>query len=1112
MLPSDGLLFPELHGARYGDGRKRLPLFLPKKLAQAARDLRLGGSSRDAARTILLKWADLESARRLVRMRETQLQAEFLTEVFGQALGYTLFSTGLAEWNLWPQFPVNSGTADAALGHFSDEQRTPRAVLELKGPKVNVDRDRSAGRTPVQQCWDYLNDLPECPWGIVCNYVSFRLYHRDKTPRAYEQFTLQDLRDEQRFLEFYYLFQHGGLLREIKGRPSRAEDLLAQSENRQREVGSELYRVYHEQRTALIAHLQRPPHGKSLDSAIHVAQKLLDRIVFIAFCKDRRLLPADAISHAASKPAPYSRVTNPLWQNFRNLFLSIDTGNERAGIPAFNGGLFARDPEVDDLELDDRWPGFFRDIGTYDFEFEVNVDVLGQLFEQSITDLENLRAGAGATEEAPAGRRATGRRKREGIYYTPPHITQYIVDYTLGATLAERCAPLARTHGVDPRQPPDDPPNPAWIAYHRAKLDVLRGLRVCDPACGSGAFLIQAYEFLEHEYEDTIANLNLSERDAERERDAVPDAILRENLFGVDLSEEAVELTRLALWIRTARAGKTLADLSHNILRGNSLVDDTQVDPHALDWSAVFPHVLPPGGFDCVVSNPPYVKLQNFRRRQPAVAAWLPGRYRAARTGNFDMYLPFIERGLGLLRPGGRMGLIAPSLWLFNEYGQGLRELIGENRALEQFVDFKSYQVFADATTYTALQFFSTTPHERIAAADASSGDLARLSFYSVDYPAQAAGAWALLADREQQVLGTMRAHSVPLTEAAGAIIVGLQTSADAVYHLTKLGSGRYYSRALGREVEIENEIMKPLVSGREAVPFTTPPTDKYILFPYLVTKNECRLYTSREMAKSFKRCWAYLGENEAVLRARESNKFDDDEWWRFGRHQSIDKQALPKLLVPRLLLHLFAAADAAGKVCIDNVDVGGIVVEDGWNLHYLLAILNSAACDFAWRLTSKPFRGEYRSANKQFIAPLPIPNTRDQKPVAALARELAKLHGRRLAAAAHVHRRFSTDLTPRELIAASPLPPALPQKVLNFDERPVGEVLEALADFAQHPLKPHERATWDEYITAETAALTGIKNTIRDRQAQLDGLVYALYGLSADQIRVIEESKETAS
>ena len=204
-------LFPEMNAATHGNGSRRERLILPKLLTQAGHDMRLR-SEQDRAYPILLKWADLETSGKLQRMKETTLQGEFLVDVFGNALGYALFSEGAGQWHLQAQYGLPGGEADAAIGSFSVEGSTPpNALIELKGPKANVDRDRSNGRTPVQQLWDYLYAIPNCPWGIVCNYVSFRLYHRQKTPRAYELFTLQELRDVDRFRQFYCLFARGGL-------------------------------------------------------------------------------------------------------------------------------------------------------------------------------------------------------------------------------------------------------------------------------------------------------------------------------------------------------------------------------------------------------------------------------------------------------------------------------------------------------------------------------------------------------------------------------------------------------------------------------------------------------------------------------------------------------------------------------------------------------------------------------------------------------------------------------------------------------------------------------------------------------------------------------------
>jgi type I restriction-modification system DNA methylase subunit len=1101
-------LFSELDAARYGNGGPRDRLFLPKLLTERAADFRLRDQQQAQAHEILIRWADLEESGKLRRMTETNLEGEFLTDVFSKALGYTLFSENKQQWNLWPKYSVSGGAADAAIGLFDENTKGPPVVLmELKGPMVNIDRDRFGGRTPVQQCWDYLNAVPNCPWGIVCNYVSFRLYHRNQTPRTFEHFTLKELRDGKRFAEFYCLFARGGLLPGILAQEPRAEALLRQTNERQREVGRELYRRYQDQRIALVRHLRQPPHDKSLDAAIRIAQTLLDRIMFIAFCEDRDLLPPKSIESAWRDIGAFSLATNPRWEKFKQLFRSIDKGNEKWGVSAYNGGLFRHDTEVDDLELDDAWTDFFREVGTYDFRDEVNVDVLGHLFEQSISDLENVRADPELSLAPP--KKLSGKRKRTGVYYTPRHITQYIVEETLGPCLDARFAAVAAEHGLTPVADPEVIGLERWTRYQQARLASLATLRVCDPACGSGAFLIQALDYLEAVYADILDDLHsrgVELKDWSRQK--IKDTILRENLFGVDLLEEGVEITRLALWLRTAERGRTLADLSANVRCGNSLVDDPQADPRAFDWENAFPQVFAEGKFDCVISNPPYIKLQNFRRREPRAAAFLAKRFRAAQTGNFDMYLPFIERGLELLKPDGRMGFIAPNVWLYNEYGRGLRELVAEKHALERFVDFKSYQVFEDATTYTALQFFSAQPRKKVAVADAPTGDIVNLEFHSVGYRGLGPGPWALLGDAKRKIIDKMRERSVTLAEATTQIFQGLITSADAVYHLAKLGPGRYYSYALRGDVEIEDEAMKPLVSGRDAIPFAAPPTDKYLLFPYLVTDEECRLYTMPEMRR-FRRCRQYLLDNEKTLRGREHGKMDHDGWYGYVYPKNIDKHQLPKLLVPRLLKSLFAAYDAHGSVYLDNVDVGGILPKDGYDPWFLLGILNTPFLDFAWRNTAKIFRGGYHSANKQFIAPLPIPKTRNVAPVANLAEKLTGLYVREAALRRGVCRRLAVDLAPASLVPTPPELISVPRKLESLESLPMAELLGEIEKFAKCKFKPAERERWDGYLTEQRTSLAPVLRGIQDARNELNDRVRLLFGLNDDDARYIASELE---
>jgi hypothetical protein len=687
----------------------------------------------------------MERTGKLAAMNETALQGEFLTEIFGQVLGYKLFSEDLPNWELQHAFSVNGGTADAALGLFAHgKPPRPYALIELKPPLVNVDRDRFNGRTAVQQCWDYLNAVPECPWGIVCNFVGFRLHHRNKTPRAFEMFTLQKLaaKDTRRFREFWVLFRRDSLLPVSAAQKPLLERLLEETENSQRQVGEELYGYYHDQRSELIALLTRTPYQKPLEEAIRIAQKLIDRIVFVAFCQGRDLLPPQSLDRAWRELPPFKIATNPRWQNFLALFRTVDSGDPDEGITPFNGGLFAEDPALDTLDLPDERTNFFRTIGEYDFRSEVNEDVLGHLFERSIQDIGRIRqTGVLALHEAetPALRmEKSAERKRGGIYYTPPEFTKRIVDETVRPVIETRLAAVGKRHGMDPKQARfADKPDPALVPFWMECFQAVRTVKVCDPACGSGAFLIQAYNVFEEIYRDLLGQKTFHEdRASDPLEEDIPDIILRENLYGVDLSPQAVEITQLALWIRSARPRKSLADLSENIRWGNSLVRDSAVDPHALDWPAAFPEVFTGngGGFDCIIGNPPWerMKLQErefFDGVAPRIAAAvsaatrrelieklekknpdLYARYLAEKEsaekalshtrasgdfpltgkGDINTYALFAELARRLLAPTGRAGLLVPSGIATDHTTRDFFAALVESKTLAALYDFEN--------------------------------------------------------------------------------------------------------------------------------------------------------------------------------------------------------------------------------------------------------------------------------------------------------------------------------------------------------------------------------------------------------------------------------------
>jgi type I restriction-modification system DNA methylase subunit len=747
MTPKGEHFWPELNKARYGESRRLRPLFLPRFLQTPQKFLE--GPEFDHAHEVICKWADIESSGKLEKMKETAIEGEFCKEVFGDALGYVFFADHKERWNFQQKFFVNGGHADAAIGIF-DANRKPqvRVVIELKGPMTNVDKDRAQGRTAVQQCWDYLNALPNCPWGIVCNYVSFRLYHRTQTPRVYEIFTLQELRKKEAFLQFYYLLEKGGLLPTPLVKIPRADSLLEKCLTREREVGNELYERYHDERLKLITYLAGENFNYSLDQAIRIAQKLLDRIIFIAFCEDRNLVPENSLRKAWEQVPPFRRVTNPKWRNFLDLFRSIDEGGINGDIPPYNGGLFRKDPNVDDIQLDDEWTDFFKTVGGYDFAHEINVDVLGHLFEKSINDIEKVRLtglfDSEAEEKARPKMVKSAERKKGGIYYTPPEFTGFITDNTVGKVIDERINTLERNFGIHLEEIDAKTEKSRVSAFAQRAIEELRDIKVIDPACGSGAFLIRAYQVLEDKYIEVFDVLEIHEPEMAKEmRNNISDFILHDNIFGVDLSPEAVEIAQLALWLRSAKKGKTLADLSRNIICGNSLVSDPTVDVRAFDWPETFPDVFkrPNPGFDCVIGNPPWerIKLQErefFDISAPEIASATSaakrrelieelktkdpdlfqkhldakekadisltyirncGRYQLTGKGDINCYQIFAELAHTIVSPIGRVGLLVPTGIATDKTNEEFFAKLVDSKLLYGLFDFENRKkIFPD--------------------------------------------------------------------------------------------------------------------------------------------------------------------------------------------------------------------------------------------------------------------------------------------------------------------------------------------------------------------------------------------------------------------------------
>lgn len=767
--------------------------------------------------------------------KETSLHGGFLERIFGDVLGYSTMGTAKAgTWDLVAEKSMRAGgSADGALGRFAKGSSHVVAPIELKGADQFLDHAKGRSLNPIQQGWDYANKAPESRWIIVSNYRETRLYAKATGQAAYELFLLEELATEAGFRRFVGLLGRDAML----GGPSLDQtplaEMLVASEIADREVTGDLYKLYTRLRSNLYEELCRKHSNRPASETLGYAQTILDRLLFIAFAEDRGLLPSNTIAKAFEHKDAYE--PRPVWQNFLAVFRAVDKGSATLGIPAYNGGLFRANPDLEELELSDGLCEQFKKLSEYDFRDDVSVDVLGHIFEQSISDLEELRRQAesqliaqlsGAPEPTASVKKTVSKRRAEGVFYTPAFVTSFLVRDTIGKATAEA---WTRARGDRSQKKADR--ILTWEAYQ----DELRKLRVLDPACGSGAFLIAAFDALAAEFER--ANRALAElRGQQTSLFDLNKTVLNENLFGIDKSGESVEITKLALWLKTAERGKRLTFLDRNVLQGNSVVTDPTVDPLAFDWAvARSAHAISPSegasslelagidarwreGFDVVLGNPPYVRHELLADFKPHWSSHFE-----TYDGVADLFVYFFERGFQQLKPGGRLGFIVSNKWLRGGYAEKLRALLGSRCTVESMIDFGHAPVFPDADAFPCI----ITLRKELPPADHA----VRVTLYprEVLHKEQLAGyvdahafplpqatldskGWVLEPAGVSQLLEKLKRNGVPLADYAGAKpYYGIKTGLNEAFLVDQATRDRLCS-----EDPRSAEILKKYLRGQD--------------------------------------------------------------------------------------------------------------------------------------------------------------------------------------------------------------------------------------------------------------------------------------------------------
>lgn len=658
-------------------------------------------------REFLNKWINLLDNGILDKAKEEEFQGEFIDDIFSKVLNAVNKSDGKDKWNVQRETKtkVDGQKADGVIGFFDINNEDIRAVIELKSPQTHLDsKQRRSGdsRTSVEQAFGYAPKYGKnCSWVIVSNYKEIRLY-RSNDMTEYHIFYLNDLRDEFEFKKFIYIMSFYALIGDEKHK-AKTISLSEEYQKEQKKIEQEFYEEYKSIRIEIFNNLKDKNKQFNEIVLLEKVQKLLDRFLFICFAEDKELLPMNIYANTIKKGKEFGDI----YETFKMLCNWINSGSPKYNINYFNGGLFKTDEILDSLTIDNIIFEHLEKFSTYDFDSELNENILGHIFEQSISDLEELKKEITNKEFD----KKKSRRKTNGIFYTPKYITKYIVESTIKTwleakrkELGEEDLPLLeeKDYLIDISKKRKYTVNyKKHIKFWEKYKECLKNIKILDPACGSGAFLLSAFEFLYNHgnyVNEKIVDLTGTHQ---MFREDITKDILINNLFGVDLNKESVEITKLSLWLKTANKGKALTTLDDNIKYGNSLIEDSNLVNNNFEWKIEFPQIMKNGGFDIIIGNPPYILYQKENISEE-ILRYYKKNYIVSQY-KIDAYHLFFEKGINLLKENGVLGYITPNTFLTNIYNTKLREFILTNTSILEIAKENAFEEVAVDTSIILL-------------------------------------------------------------------------------------------------------------------------------------------------------------------------------------------------------------------------------------------------------------------------------------------------------------------------------------------------------------------------------------------------------------------------
>ncbi len=702
-----------------------------------------------------------------------------------------------------------------------------------------------------------------------------------------------------------------------------------------------------------------------------VVQKTIDRILFLRICEARDIEPDRSLLDAVNAPDSYASLVQ--------LFKKADS--------KYNSGLFHFEAEkgsgeepdtitpsliIDDLPLRKIIRGMYYPESPYEYSV-MPADILGQVYEQFLGKVIRLTKGHHAKVETKPEIRKAG-----GVFYTPTRIVEQIVRETLGKKLS----------GVTPND-------------HRASRPKKNQsqLTILDPACGSGSFLIVAYQFLIDWYLGWYVNDGAENHQGavfktssgewrltvkERKR------ILLDHIYGVDIDAQAVEVTKLSLLLKVLEGEtdvlkghqwrliqeRALPDLSANIKCGNSLVaadiygqklliendDILRINPFT--WKSEYERVFHSGGFDVIVGNPPWLVAGYYGGQE---LTYLRQAYQTAR-GKFDLYYLFLELALRLLKNDGLCGMIVPNKFFHTKAAGDLRSLLIERRAIDSIVDFKDSQLFTGATNYSCIV---TLRNGCVSPIDYSvcNSDLLRIQSAKVERSSLSREPWHFSSDALDRVFKKVDSLGVPLERFVERFGTGVQSGADRILCLTSDEAS---------EFKLESALLHPILRGRDVRRYVVNKQCKLLLLPYKAEPSAFEILSEVELER-YPNAAHYLRTNRRSLEERrwfkKSAEHLSGKWYGLMYVEQKSSFNKPHLLTPSLSDKSNFAVGDGSLFATGTAGVTSVVFVEGIDesLFYFLGLLNSKLLSVYATSHSPVFSGGYFKFSSPYLRKLPI-------------------------------------------------------------------------------------------------------------------------------------------